>query len=323
MAEELRADGGLFQANHPADGIDHEMTSCTDTSQLHWRYGYEVPVESVEVWNTNHVLQRPMPASAQNDDALTFWECMLGKGWKVAATGGGDSHWISVAAAQGVGNPTTWVFAEERSARGVLDAIREGRTSISLQSPLAGATQLLLEADADGDGSYESTMGDTVPPGTPMRVRALGTPGGGLVQVRAGRLDGNPGSTLLSDQPLAPGGTLEFTSPGHLGWVRATLYAPDGQAERRMTCDEPVGDETTLCRYEVAALAMTSAVYLGVEPDPTPTPTATPCETRGRSEVCHPERPDHPRDEAAAPATAGARAAEPVRRTRLGVLALP
>src|SRR5439155_5469010 len=119
---------------------------CADTSHLHWKYGYDVKVESVEVWNTNHLLQRPAPASAANDDAVFYWECMLNKGWHVAATGGGDSHWISVASAQGVGNPTTWVFAKERSARGVLDAVRTGRTSISVQTPLAGATQLLLEA---------------------------------------------------------------------------------------------------------------------------------------------------------------------------------
>lgn len=283
MADALRADGGLFQANHPADGLDHEMTSCDDTEQMHWDYGYDVKVESVEVWNTNHALQRPLPASAQNDDAVFYWECLLDKGWHVAATGGGDSHWIAVAAVQGVGNPTTWVFATERSARGVLDAIRGGRTSISLQTPLAGATQLLLEADRDGDGFYESMIGDTVPPSTRMRVRALGTPGAGLVQVRANS------TTLLQDEPLAPGGSIDFTSPAQAGWVRATLYAPDGQEQRRATCDDQVGDQTTLCRYEVGVIAMTSAIYLGVDPvDPTPTPT--PCETRGHSENCHPDK---------------------------------
>jgi hypothetical protein len=280
MAAALRADGGLFQANHPADDIDHEMTSCSDTSGLMWKYGYDVRVDTVEVWNTNHLLQRPMPASAANDDAVFFWECMLTRGWHVAATGGGDSHWLSVAAAQGVGNPTTWVFARERSARGVLDALKQGRTSISLQSPLAGATQLLLEADVDRDGVFESMIGDTVPPGTPMRVRALGTPGAGLVQVRAN------GATLLEDAPLTPGGTVDFTSPAKAGWVRATLYAPDAQAQRRAACDPVVGDQTTLCRYEVGALAMTSAIYLAVPDEP--------CETRGQSPVCHPEHPDHP-----------------------------
>jgi hypothetical protein len=292
MAGALRADGGLLQANHPADGIDHEMTSCSDTSDLHWQYGYDVKVNSVEVWNTNHLVQRPMPAGAANDDAVFFWECMLSKGWHVAATGGGDSHWISVAAAQGVGNPTTWVFAQERSARGVLDAIRQGRTSISVQTPAAGATQLLLEADVDRDGSYESMMGDTVPPGTPMRVRANGTPGAGLVEVRAN------GHTLLTDTPLLPGGEVDFTSPAQPGWVRATLYAPDATAQRRAACDGLVGDQTTLCRYELGMLAMTSAIYLD------------PCVTHGHSEVCLPPHP-------AVPPARDPGPAEPARQERL------
>ncbi|MCW2584636.1 MAG: hypothetical protein JWN55_152 [Frankiales bacterium] len=256
MAWRLRADGGLLQANHPADDIGHEMTSCSDTGSLHWRYGYDVRVESVEIWNTNHVLQPPAPAAAANDDAVFFWECMLNKGWHVAATGGGDSHWISVAAAQGIGNPTTWVFATNRSTAGVLEAIRHGRTSISLQTPLAGATQLLLEADADRDGRYESMVGDTVPGGTPMRVRALGTPGAGLVEVRAN------GTTLVTDALLAPGGAVTFKAPANRGWVRATLYAPDLAARRRTACDAQLGSDTTYCRNEIGALAMTSALYL-------------------------------------------------------------
>jgi hypothetical protein len=256
MAAVLRADGGLLQANHPADGISHAMTSCEDTRSIMWGYGYDVPVDAVEVWNTNHVLQRPLPASAQNDDAVFWWECWLNRGKHVAATGGGDSHWVSIAAAQGVGNPTTWVFATERSARGVLDAIRHARTSISVQSPLAGATQLLLEADVDRDGVYESVIGDTVPGGTPMRVRALGLPGTAMVEIRAN------GRTLLTDTPLLPGGEVDLTAPAAAGWVRASLYAPDGAAQRRQLCDPAVGDRTTLCRYEVGLLAMTSPIYL-------------------------------------------------------------
>jgi hypothetical protein len=270
MARALRRDGGLLQANHPADGIDHEMTSCKDTSGLHWRYGYDVPVDSVEVWNGSHLVQSPMPVGAANDDAIFYWECMLSMGRHVAATGGGDSHWLSVTAVQGIGNPTTWVFARERSSRGVLDAIRHGRTSISLQTPLAGGTQLLLEGDANRDGTYESMIGDTVPPGTPMRVRALGTPGGGLVEVRAN------GTTVLTDTPLAPGGMVDFTAPAKRGWVRATLYAPDAKAQRRAACDGTFGDRTTYCRYDVGMLAMTSAMYLRDVAHPRPHPKRKP-----------------------------------------------
>lgn len=255
MANSLRADGGLFQANHPADDVGRQLSSCSDIHGMMWSYGYDVRVDSVEVWNTNHWLQTPAPASAANDDAIFYWECLLTHGWHVAATGGGDSHWISVAAAQGVGNPTTWVFAKERSSRGVLDAVRAGRTSISLQTPLAGSTQLLLEADSDHDGVYESMMGDTVPAGTPLRVRALGTPGAGLVTVRAN------GGDLLKDQVLLPGQSITLTAP-KAGWVWASLSAPDAQAQRAQFCDPVVATQTTYCRYEIGMLAMTSALYV-------------------------------------------------------------
>ena len=255
MAEALREDGGLFQANHPADDVGRELTDCNDITGMMWSYGYDVKVDTVEVWNTNHWLQTPLPASAGNDDAIFWWECLLSRGQHVAATGGGDSHWMSVSAVQGIGNPTTWVFAPERSTRGVLAGIRAGHTSISVQTPLAGTTQLFLEADADRDGVYESMMGDTVPAGTPLRVRAVGSPGAGLVRVRAN------GQDLVSDQPLAPGGSVTLTAPA-TGWVWASHYAPDAQAQRKAACDPVVGGSSTLCRYEIGMVAMTSALYV-------------------------------------------------------------
>ncbi|MFN2539763.1 MAG: CehA/McbA family metallohydrolase [Mycobacteriales bacterium] len=256
MADALRADGGLFQANHPADDVGRELTSCDDLHGMMWQYGYDVPVDSVEVWNTNHWLQTPLPASAGNDDAIFWWECLLSRGQHVTATGGGDSHWLSLSAVQGIGNPTTWVFAPERSARGVLAGVKSGHTSISVQTPLAGTTQLFLEADADRDGSYESMMGDTVPAGTPLRVRAVGAPGAGLVRVRAN------GHDLVTDQPLAPGQSVDLVAPAK-GWVWAALYAPDAQAQRKAACDPVVGGSSTLCRYEIGMVAMTSALYVG------------------------------------------------------------
>jgi len=262
MADELRGDGGVFQANHPADGIDHELTACDDTGSLDWGYGYGVRVDSVEVWNIGHYLQPPAPGNSPSKDALTYWECWLNTGAHVAATGGSDSHWLSTALVQGPGNPTTWVFAGERTARGVLRAIREGRTSISVQSPAAGATRLLLEGDSDGDGDFESMIGDTVPSGTAMRVRATGAPGSGLVEVLAN------GTVLRDEAPLTPGGAVTFTAPNRAGWVYARLLAPESVETRREICDQQVGDQTTYCRAPVGVLAMTSAMYLGEVPPP-------------------------------------------------------
>jgi hypothetical protein len=226
-------------------------------SGLHWQYGLDVPVDSVEVWNIGHITQPPLPAATSNEDAAIYWECWLNRGAKVAATGGSDSHWLSTSLAQGPGNPTTWVYAQERSATGVLDAIREGRTSISMVPPALGGPRLLLEADADRDGTYESMVGDTVPPLTPMRVRVEGTLSVGSFEVRAN------GVQLFKGQGGAlQGKAYTFRAPAQPGWVRAILHGPDLRDARRATCDSLVGSLTTYCRNRVVVLALTSAIYL-------------------------------------------------------------
>lgn len=276
MADALRADGGLFQANHPADDLGAPVSDCSALPSMHWQYGLRVPVDSVEVWNIGHHLQPPFPSGTSNGDALAYWECWLSTGAHVAPTGGSDSHWLSTAAVQGVGNPTTWVFAQERSQRGVLDAIRAGRTSISFRPPVAGGAPLLLEADTDGDGSYDAVVGDTVAPGVPLRVRSLDPAAAGLVDVR-----GN-GRTLVAGAQLTPGGVVDLVLD-EPGWVWAQLYADEpaddtrsGTGPRASACEPLVGAETTYCRNRVGVLAMTGALYLAEEVDPTPTATATP-----------------------------------------------
>jgi hypothetical protein len=257
MVTPFRAEGGVFQANHPADGLTHRLDpACSDTSGLHWQYGFDSPVDSVEVWNISQILQPPLPSMTSNEDAATYWECWLNRGAHVAATGGSDSHWLSTSLVQGPGNPTTWVFAKQRSADGVIAAIREARTSISMLPPLAGGPRLLLEADADRNGTYESMIGDTVPPSTPMRVRAEGLLAAGLVEVRAN------GASLFQGKTLLPGKSVTFVSPAQPGWVRAILHGPDLRDERRSVCDPVVGSLTTYCRNRIVVLALTSAIYL-------------------------------------------------------------
>jgi hypothetical protein len=119
-------------------------------------------------------------------------------------------------------------------------------------TPLAGATVLLLEGDVDKDGVYEAMVGDTVPAGTPLRVRTVGAPLPGLVDVRSN------GRTVVAASPLAPGQTVDFVLD-QPGWVWAQLYADD---DRRSACDPLVGSQTTYCRNRVGVLAMTSALWL-------------------------------------------------------------
>jgi hypothetical protein len=246
MAGALRAEGGVFQINHPAGNIEAPFDSCADTGVLDWGYGYDVRPDTLEVWNLSSSIRF----------AEIYWECWLERGAHVGATGGSDSHWLSTVAAQGVGNPTTWVFARDRSRDAILEAIRQEHTTVSRIPPAQGGGPLLLEADRDGDGNFESIAGDTVPPGTQMRVRGTGLPGGGLVKVRAN------GSTLVDEVPLGPGGELRFRAPDQGGWVRADLLLAPSASQGAPGCD-PNGQFISTCAYDYLVAGITSPIYLG------------------------------------------------------------
>ncbi|MGH9185085.1 MAG: CehA/McbA family metallohydrolase, partial [Acidimicrobiales bacterium] len=250
MAERLRAEGGVFQVNHPALGAEED-----------WEYGDAVVPDTVEVWNISHLYQPPLPSASDNDAALAHWEAWLDRGVHVAATGGSDSHWLSTSALQGVGQPTTWVYAMERSEAGLLAGLRAGRTFVSWQPPALGGPRLFLEADRDGDGDFDAMVGDTVPAGSRLRVRVEGAP---LATVR---IVGTGGALL--DEALVAGVSFAhtFTAPPGTNWVRAEVVMPDGIGARRALCDPLLGPVTTYCRNRIAVLAMTSALYLAASPE--------------------------------------------------------
>jgi hypothetical protein len=249
VADLLRADGGVFQLNHPADGdADHPLADWyTD-------HGFGLVPDTIEVWNISPLWQPPAPSGHSYDDALSYWHGFLDLGYRVGATGGSDNHYLSTTVVQGAGQPTTWVWVTERSERGILAGLRAGRTFVSFQPPVLGGPRLYLEADADGDGVFESMVGDQVPAGAPMRVRFEGVPPLAMVRVVT---DG--GTDLLPPAPAV--GEVTFTAPEG-AWVHAELVAPDLAAERATACDGTVGKQTTYCRNRLAILAVTSPIYV-------------------------------------------------------------
>jgi hypothetical protein len=245
MANELRAAGGVFQANHPAykfalDGEFHACGSgaggCADCRAIHWQYGFDVQPDTIEVWN---------PSVARSDVSETYWECWLDRGAKVGGTGGSDSHWLSLHAIAGPGQPTTWVHARARSATAILEALRQGRTTISGQPPELRGVRLDLTAPREG------IIGDTVRPRTPLRVNAPGLAVPAVLRIRA---DGHQ----VLEEALDPGQTLTFKAPAEAGWVRAILLA---RARLPASTTTEVGDATPT-RDGMPLLAMTSPIYL-------------------------------------------------------------
>jgi hypothetical protein len=247
LEDALHAEGGLLQANHPNDP--------------RWAYMYDVPVDTVEVWNLPWYYQPPAPASSNNTWALHYWEGWLDRGAHVGATGGSDNHWVSTTAAQGPGQPTTWVYVHDLSVDGVLAGLRAGHTYVSSQPPAYGGTGLFLEADRRRNGRYESIAGDTVRRGTPLRVRVTGAPGSFVRIV-------TDGGKQAFDPVLVTGPAFEhrFKLSGKQTWVRAEVYGEDVPQGREAGCtaikDHSGEIAETYCTNRIAMLALSSAIYL-------------------------------------------------------------
>jgi len=172
LANSLRAAGGVFQINHPSD--------------MNWltRYGYDVVPDTVEVWNIGPwAYQHPMPASNDNNFSLDWYDGFLRLGNHVGLTGGSDSHWVATDPVQGVGDPTTWVFVQSSTLQGVLDGLRAHRTFVSALPPREGGARLFLEADNDGDGTFESIAGSTTNPAATFRIRTVGAAPGSVLRI--------------------------------------------------------------------------------------------------------------------------------------------
>ncbi|HEY7874224.1 MAG TPA: CehA/McbA family metallohydrolase, partial [Actinomycetota bacterium] len=260
VATSLRADGGAFQINHPADLEWHD-------AQGNYKYPGFYP-DALEIWNIGAwVYQPPAPATNDHEFPIDFYDSLLDEGAQIAATGGSDTHWRSTTAAQGVGQPTTWVCADVNSPTAVVDGIEAGRTTISHQPPAYGGPFATLEADGDGNGSFESDLGDTVPAGASVRATVGGAPGATLRIV-------TDGSTTLSETLIdSPSFTHTLTVPEGSTWVRAEVFYEDGADVRsglQFVCDVVAtisgnfGDEyanVTYCRNRLAVVAMTSPIY--------------------------------------------------------------
>lgn len=309
LAADVRANGGLFQINHPTDRLKVTLTGCAQAAgqnpPINWRYGFEVAPDSLELWNATTLIA----------PAELYYECFLQSGFRIGITGGSDSHGANQLS---IGNPTTWVFSRVRTETSILEAVRRGRTTLSRFTPSEGGGRLLLEADGNRDGTFEAAIGDTVAPGSPMRVRLEGATVGGLVHVRAN------GRTLFDGRRLDPGAAVLFSAPREEGWVRATLRLRDGLGSADPGC-APSGQAVALCTDDLAIVGMTSPLYLqslrrGEHPSPPGPPRG---EDTQRGSTSTPAGPDsHPDEQAPLPGgeqSAGSSNLPSLGRQRLGL----
>jgi len=249
LADALRANGGVFQINHPSD--------------MSWlsRFGRTVVPDTVEVWNIGPwIYQHPFPASNDNNLSLDWYDGFLRAGYEVGATGGSDSHWVITDPAQGVGEPTTWVFVRALTVQGVLDGIRAHHTFVSALPPALFGPQLFLEADGNGDGVFEAIAGSETRPESTFRARTAGALPGSILRIvtDAGSTDVTLGaSTSFAFRPGTDG------IPAAATFVRAELLEPDARAARQQTCD-PILEQiqSTLCADDLLMESLTSPIFV-------------------------------------------------------------
>lgn len=270
VAQRLREQGGAFQINHPSDG----GWTNPDGS---YKFPGLIP-DALEIWNLGVWLYHPpFPATNDHEFPLGLYNSFLDQGGKVAATGGSDNHWRATTPIQGVGQPTTWVCAADRSPQAIIDALKLSRTTLSHQPPINQGTFAYLEADADGDGNFEAMLGDTVTPGADLRAVVENAPGATL------KLVTNGGEILATTQVTGASYSETFDVPEDSTWVRAEVFYPDGLDARRQLqplCDaseEIIGaekrdEENLYCENRLAVVALTSPVYFQA-PDFDPTTT--------------------------------------------------
>jgi hypothetical protein len=176
--EDVHAGGGWTQINHPTifpssnPAFEGLCRGCS------WDYSANETdydeVDAIELGTGPSSLGSGAAAGPNPFllDALAFWKEILATGAKVSAVASSDSHTAgrtSDALGTPIGTPTTVVFAEELSERGVREAVLDGHTYVKL---FGNAGPDLRFTAASGGAPDETAIIGGVVTGESVRFRA-------------------------------------------------------------------------------------------------------------------------------------------------------
>lgn len=148
--DEIHARGGMAVVNHPFYGNPEAGEAVAWDQSL----ADSLQFDAVEVWNTMWLTRHDVLPNYEPDNylAVQWWERTFGPARRGPALGGSDNHWKLLDGVAGVGQPTTWVYATDRTAAGVIAGVQAGRTSVSWQPPGRGGPRLLLDVVEEWSG---------------------------------------------------------------------------------------------------------------------------------------------------------------------------
>ena len=240
FVDQVHGLGGITVLNHPFYGNSGAGDAVA------WGYTPDASqyMDAVEVWNINWAARHDTNPVADSDNylSLPWWEREIVSRRHIPAVGGSDNHYVATFAVQGVGQPTTWVYAADRSVGAIFDAIRAGRTFVSSEPPLLAGPRLLLDVHEDWAGGGKEMVGGSVGALGPLvaTVRVEHGAGATLRLVSGGQVVG-------ATPVLAPTG--EYSFPMVLpegGWLRAELYLSPGYWMSALTSPVYAGADAPL-----------------------------------------------------------------------------
>jgi hypothetical protein len=133
--EGFAAQGAVFSINHPGLALGNACLGCA------WTFNGFDPelVGGVEIESRGYSDLGFVFSGA----AMALWEDLSADGVHAAALGGSDDHQAGMTGETShISNPTTYVLADELSAAGILQGIKERRTFVKLNSPADPAIDL-------------------------------------------------------------------------------------------------------------------------------------------------------------------------------------
>lgn len=239
LLDQVHRAGGLISINHAWWPDDERCPGCGWADAAHTDFSRVDAIEVVNGFNDRSSWFKPPPGNG-----IPFWEARLRQGHRVTAVGGSDDHRAGeLLPDDGVGRPTTVVYASELSEPALLAGLRAGHAYVKMQPD---GPDLFLEARAAG---RTAMMGDNLEAGegteVSLSLRTVNGAGGRVEVFQDGsRVD------LVAD-PAVRGAddtkTFALETDGRRHWVRAQLVSAAGDL-----------------------LALTNPIYLNFRPRPGP-----------------------------------------------------
>jgi hypothetical protein len=154
-------------------------------------------------------------------NGVPFWEQQLAKGFRITGVGGGDDHrgGEQLALHDGVGIPTTVVYARELSQPAILEGLKAGHVFVQVTGPQGSALYLT---------AGQAMMGDAITARAKTRVAfKISTTQAGVARLL---VDGFPVKGLPALQKDGADWTSVYNwdADGKRHWVRAELIDAQG-----------------------------------------------------------------------------------------------